>query len=251
MEVLVCRPEKDAYLLASRLSSLEIPAVSLPTIKISYKKLSQNIQNYTSLIFTSKYAVEGLLSQYAFDLLKNKRIYSVGASTAKLLKKYGFDNVVYPSVHGAQELVNLIYQSDISKESFAVLSGVAGNELLIEQISQFTICDKFEVYERVFEDTGVLLSTYQQFFFDKSPKIIVTTSIDVFKSLNRIFTKKNIPKDAIVTITSPKMLEFVNEQGFKNTLKLERFDNNYICEKILEFVEAKDVRRKKYSTAKK
>lgn len=46
------------------------------------------------------------------------------------------------------------------------------------------------------------------------------------------------------------MLKFVNQQGFKNTLKLEKLDNSYICQRILEFTEAKDVNRKKHPATK-
>lgn len=64
-----------------------------------------------------------------------------------------------------------------------------------------------------------------------NPDVIVTTSIDIFKSLNRIFGEIVAPRAAIVTITSPKMLKFVNEQGFENTLKLEKLDNKLYLSK--------------------
>ncbi|MDE4950967.1 uroporphyrinogen-III synthase, partial [Francisella tularensis subsp. holarctica] len=53
-----------------------------------------------------------------------------------------------------------------------------------------------------------------------------------------------------ITITRLKMLKFVNQQGFINTFKLEKLDNSYIFQRILEFTEAKDVNRKKHPATK-
>ncbi|WP_368076274.1 FAD-dependent oxidoreductase [Francisella tularensis] len=137
-----------------------------------------------------------------------------------------------------------------SREKFAIISGVSGNDLLLEELSKLTHCHKFETYLRVFIDLDELLDTYNKLFLHNQPDIIIATSLDVFKSLNRIFEKITTPKAATITITSLKMLKFVNQQGFKNTLKLEKLDNSYICQRILEFTEAKDVSRKKHPATK-
>ena len=249
MKILVCRPHDDAVNLTEQLCLNGLLSVSLPAIKIYYQKITKNVVNYTSLIFTSKYAVESLFDQYPADLFKNKKIYSVGASTAAVLKKYRFD-VIYPVKYGSQKLLNIILKNDISTDNFAIISGVSGNNLLFEELSKLTDCHKFETYLRVFIDLDELLYAYNKVFLYQQPDIIITTSLDVFKSLNRVFEKITTPKAAIITITSPKMLKFVNQQGFKNTLKLEKLDNNYICQRILEFTEAKDVSRKKQPTKK-
>ena len=249
MKVLVCRPQDDAVSLTEQLYLNGLLAVSLPTIKICYQKITKNVVDYTSLIFISKYAVESLFDQYPADLFKNKKIYSVGASTAAVLKKYRFD-AIYPVRHGSQELLNIILKDDISTDKFAIISGVSGNDLLLEELSKLTDCHKFETYSRVFIDLDELIDAYNKVFLYQQPDIIIATSLDVFKSLNRVFEKITTPKAATITITSPKMLKFVNQQGFKNTLKLEKLDNNYICQRILEFTEAKDVSRKKQPTTK-
>lgn len=249
MKILVCRPQDDAVSLTEKLCANGLLALSLPTIKICYQKITESALDYTSLVFTSKYAVESLFSQYPIDLFKNKKIYSVGASTASILKKYRFD-AIYPLSHGSQELLNIILQNDISTEKFAIISGVAGNNLLLEELSKLTQCHKFETYSRVFIDLDELVETYNKLFLHHQPDIIIATSLDVFKSLSRVFEKITTPKAATITITSPKMLKFVNQQGFKNTLKLEKLDNSYICQRILEFTEAKDVSRKKHPATK-
>ncbi|WP_395167053.1 uroporphyrinogen-III synthase [Francisella salimarina] len=247
MKILVCRPKDDADKLSQLLRSKGYTATSLPCINIDYIDVEGSVLSYTSYIFTSKYAVESLFAQYNPELFDGKKIYSVGQSTAKTLKKYGLD-AIYPYDHGSQELLKLILKEDVYDDSFAVISGVSGNELLVKEISQLTKCDKFETYRRVFESVAMLSQAYLKFIDDGiNPDIIVTTSIDIFKSLNRIFDEIVAPEAAIVTITSPKMLEFVNEQGFENTLSLERLDNDYICQKVREHIEAKNVTRKKYS----
>ncbi|APA83542.1 uroporphyrinogen-III synthase [Francisella tularensis] len=249
MKILVCRPQNDAVNLTEKLCANGLLAVSLPTIKICYQKITESVLDYTSLVFTSKYAVESLFSQYPIDLFKNKKIYSVGASTAAILEKYQLA-AIYPVRHGSQELLDIILNQDISKEKFAIISGVSGNDLLLEELSKLTQCHKFETYSRVFIDLDELVETYNKLFLHNQPDIIIVTSLDVFKSLNRIFEKITTPKAATITITSLKMLKFVNQQGFKNTLKLEKLDNSYICQRILEFTEAKDVSRKKHPATK-
>ena len=46
MEILVCRPEKDAKGLVELLNSQNHTAISLPVIKISYKDISEKIFQY-------------------------------------------------------------------------------------------------------------------------------------------------------------------------------------------------------------
>ena len=251
MEILVCRPEKDASDLVELFCSKGFTAKGLPTIKISYKNISEEIYQYSTIIFTSKYGVQGLFKLYSPKLFVGKKIYAVGASTASFLKTFGL-NAEYPHTkYNSQELLKLILQNDISKQDFAIVSGVGGNDLLVKELSKYTKCSKFEVYERVFEDVDYLCDRYLQSFSQKDPDVIAVTSLDVFKSLIRIFAKTSAPKDAIVTITSSKMLEFVNKQGFRNTLKLEKINNDYICRKILEITEvSRNVGNKKFSPAK-
>ena len=251
MEILVCRPENDAFDLAKLLNSKNHNAISLPTIRISYNYVSKEIYKYSSIIFTSKYAVQGLFEHYSPELFVDKKIYAVGASTASLLRNFGLDAKYPHTKYNSQELFKLISQDDMSQHSFAIVSGVGGNDFLLKELSKTTKCNKFEVYERVFEDIDYLSNKYRQFFLKKNPEVIVVTSLDVFISLIRTFAKTLAPKDAIVTITSSKMLEFVNKHGFKNTLELEKINNNYIYKKILEITEAsKNVSNKRFSSAK-
>jgi uroporphyrinogen-III synthase len=242
MRILICRPQKDATILYNLLNQKKIQAVTIPVIKILDISIKESFQNYDCLIFTSKYAVESLFKQYPYQLFADKKIYSIGLSTAKSLKEFGFEPI-YPKKHGSNELLKLILARDISKDKFAIVSGVDGNNLLSQELSKHTLCKKIEIYQREFEDIEVINNNYQKYFNDKSPDLIVTTSIDVFKSLNRIFAKTALPSDAIVTITSLKMLKFVNESGFENTLELDKLDNNYICKRIFDFIEAKNVTR--------
>ena len=89
------------------------------------------------------------------------------------------------------------------------------------------------MYERVLADKMLLQNAYAAEYSDVEPDLIVATSIDVFKSLIRIFEETPLPAKAKVTITSPKMLKFVLESGFNCTIELKQIDNNYISKQIL------------------
>ena len=247
MRVLVCRPLAAAKDLADKLLSKGISVSCLPTIHINFLKPLVCVDEFTSVIFTSKYAVEGLFAYNSPGLLKNKKIYSVGSSTAKLLEKYGIYSK-YPEKYNSEALFDLIQSTNIYDQKFLIVSGQLGNDFLLTNLSQVSSCKKLEVYRRSFENENNLVQQYLNFFKHADPDLIVTTSLDVFKALNRVFKKIQLPKHATVTITSTKMLEFVKGQGFEDILRLEQLNNDYICQRILELTEASDVATKKHST---
>ncbi|QIV96337.1 uroporphyrinogen-III synthase [Allofrancisella inopinata] len=239
MDILIARPYDDAKQLAELFKSSGLSVGILPSIKIVHKKINFKIENFTDFVFTSKYAVESLFSQYLPSNFMNKSIYSVGATTANHLAHFNL-NAKYPKEYNSKELFKLISKQGLSDRKFAIFSGVDGNEYLEKEINKHTTCQKFEIYQRAFESKETLYTKYLRLWGDKQPRFIITTSIDVFKSLNAIFEKIPIPKDSIVTITSTKMLKFVNSQGFSNTLKLEKLSNYCIYVKILQHIEAND-----------
>lgn len=244
MNVLVCRPKKDAQVLVDKLNDNQVKAFCLPTINIEFLEPQVNLDFFTDIIFTSKYAVEGIFKYITPALLKRKNIYSVGASTASLLSEYGLTSK-YPNKYNSESLLRLLDEYGVSDKKFLVVSGIAGNELLVSELSKKSPCHKLEVYKRVFKEQATLVARYADILKQAEPDIIVATSLDVFKSLVRVFEKIQLPEHAIVTITSSKMLEFVKEHGFSNTMKLDKLNNEYICQQILELIEAKHVDRKK------
>lgn len=233
MNILVCRPQKDAQDLVNKLTENQVKAFCLPTIDIEFLEPQVNLDFFTDIIFTSKYAVEGIFKYIVPTLLKDKSIYSVGASTASLLSEYGLSSK-HPNKYNSESLLKLINEHGFADKKFLVVSGVAGNELLVRELSKKSSCHKLEIYKRVFEEQTKLIAKYTDICKQAEPDIIVATSLDVFKSLVRVFEKIQLPEHAIITITSSKMLEFVNEQGFSNTMKLDKLNNEYICQRILE-----------------
>ena len=235
MSVLVCRPQKDSENLVTLLYKNGINTISIPTIDIVAKSNSININNYTDIIFTSKYAVE------YFDISANdfseKTIWAIGISTANELLKYSV-NASFPQKSNSKELFELITKDDVSNRKFLLLSGEGGSDFLIKELSKISSVDKVEVYKRVFQSQDVLTQSYKKFFLNNQPSIIITTSIDVFKAFNQIFEDENVvkPKNAFVTISGAKMLEYVSNNGFKNTLMMEKLDNAYICQQVCNFL---------------
>ncbi len=235
MSVLICRPQKDAESLAKLLYNNSINAICIPTIDIVAKSSSVCIDDYTDVIFTSKYAVEH------FDISTNdfaeKTVWAIGTSTANELLKYGI-NASFPQKSNSKELFELITKDDVSSRKFLLLSGESGSDFLIKELSKISLVDKIEVYKRVFRSEDVLMQDYKKLFLNNQPNIIITTSIDVFKALNRIFEDESVikPKNAFITISSAKMLEYVSNNGFKNTLMMEKLDNAYICQQVCDFL---------------
>ena len=130
-------------------------------------------------------------------------------------------------------LFSIIDKTPFIDKKFAIVSGVGGNTYLEDEISKHTATTKVTVYERVLVDKDYLQNAYTAEYNDAQPDLIVATSIDVFKSLIRIFEEMPLPTQAKVTVTSYKMQRFVSASGFKNILKLHKVDNDYICEQIL------------------
>ena len=238
MNILVCRPENDAIKLSELLNSGGYTSSVLSTITIRHKKISINLNDFTDVIFTSKHAVLSFMSQYPSSALHNKNIYSIGATTAQYLHQHNIQSV-YPDKSNSIELYQIIASNNLNDKNFAIMSGVSGNNFLVEEISKQNQCTKFECYQRVFVDEDVLVSNYSDLYNDLEPDIIVATSLDVFKSLNRVFDHISRPINAFITITSTKMLKFAIDAGFSRTISLDSISNENINLTILEHIEAK------------
>jgi uroporphyrinogen-III synthase len=232
MNVLICRPEEDAKGLIELLTDKGIKALALPTIEIKNIATPIELGEFTDFIFTSKHAVKSFFAQHDAKLLVDKKIYSIGAATAKELKSFEIDSQC-PDNHNSKALFSLIDKTPFIDKKFAIVSGVGGNTYLEDEISKHAAITKVTVYERVLVDKDYLQNAYTAEYNDAQPDLIVATSIDVFKSLIRIFEEMPLPTQAKVTVTSYKMQRFVSASGFKNILKLHKIDNDYICEQIL------------------
>lgn len=235
MSVLVCRPEDDGIFLAKSLAKQNITSFVLPTISIENISVNINTDVFTDLIFTSKYAVKNFFSQYSPSFFSNTSIYAVGASTASLIEGFGLQ-CKHPLKYDSYNLLELIKTVSTSDKQFAIVAGVGGNAYLVDELSKIASCQKLEVYKRSRISEKELLKSYSKHYQNTAPDIIVVTSIDIFRSLNRIFCKILAPYDSKITVTSSKMLELVKDSGFKNIVKLELLNNDYICEVIEKII---------------
>ena len=238
MKVLICRPKEDANGLIKLVADKGVKALALPTIEIKDIATAIEFDEFTDFIFTSKHAVKSFFSKYEAKLLDDKKIYSIGAATAEELKGFELDSQC-PDKHNSKALFGLIKEIPFRDKKFAIISGAGGNTYLEDEISKHTIAIKVTVYERVLVDKEFLQNAYMDEYNGAEPDLIVATSIDVFKSLIRIFKDMPLPIKAKITVTSYKMQRFVSANGFKNILKLHKLDNDYICEQILA-IRAKD-----------
>lgn len=232
MNVLICRPEEDAKALIELMADKGVKTLALPTIEIKDIVTVIELNEFTDFIFTSKHAVKSFFAQYDVKVLVDKNIYSIGAATAKELKSFDL-NSQCPDKHNSKALFNLIKKTPFVDKKFAIISGVGGNTYLEDEISKHAIATKIEIYERVLVDKELLQTAYVAEYKDAQPDLIVATSIDVFKSLIRVFEEIPLPIEAKVTVTSFKMQRFVSETGFKNILKLRKIDNDYISKQVL------------------
>ncbi|MGQ4002912.1 uroporphyrinogen-III synthase [Francisellaceae bacterium CB299] len=232
MNVLICRPKEDANELIDLVATKGVKALALPTIEIKDIATTIEISEFTDFIFTSKHAVKSFFAQHDAKLLADKKIYSIGTATAKELQSFGL-NSQCPDKHNSKALFSLIKKASFVDKKFAIISGVGGNTYLEDEIAKYTTATKVTVYERVLVNKEILQDAYTAEYSDAEPDLIVATSIDVFKSLIRIFEEAPLPAQAKVTITSPKMLKFVLENGFNRTLELKQIDNDYISKQIL------------------
>ena len=130
-------------------------------------------------------------------------------------------------------MFRLIKKTPFTDKKFAIISGVGGNTYLEDEVAKYTTATKVIVYERVLVDKELLQDAYTAEYSGAELDLIVATSIDVFKSLIRIFEETPLPTQAKVTVTSYKMQRFVSASGFKNIFKINNINNNYICEQIL------------------
>ena len=235
MKVLICRPAEDAKELIELIAMQKVEAFALPTIEIKDITMVVDLSKFTDFIFTSKHAVKSFFTQHDVKLFTDKNAYSIGAATAKELKSLGLDSQC-PDKHNSQELFKLIKKSSFDDKKFAIISGVGGSTYVEDEISKHTEVTKVTTYERVLVDQKSLQYTYVNEYQDTQPDLIVATSIDVFKSLIRIFKETPLPAQTKITITSPKMLKFVLSSGFNHVIELKQIDNNYISKKILESI---------------
>lgn len=235
MNILISRPKEDGELLAQSLESLGVSCFVLPTISIENITINIDICNYSDLIFTSKYAVKSFFSQYSADLLSGVNIYAVGASTASLVRGFGL-KCEYPREYNSNSLLKYIMSTKTTNRSFAIIAGVGGNPYLAEELAKVSKCTKLEFYKRNYIGTDKLLESYVEHYQDTTPDIIVTTSVDVFKSLNRIFGKILAPYGSKITVTSPKMLELVKDSGFTDVIELRQVDNKHIYQTVEKII---------------
>ncbi len=107
MNVLICRPKEDANELIDLVATKGVKALALPTIEIKDIATTTEISEFTDFIFTSKHAVKSFFTEHDAKLLADKKIYSIGAATAKELQSFGL-NSQCPDKHNSKALFGLI-----------------------------------------------------------------------------------------------------------------------------------------------
>ena len=234
-DIIICRPNHDAKQLAIIFQKNNISAIDIPTIKIEYLNFQIN-QRYTDLIFTSKYAVKSFFINHKIN--DNAKVWAVGKSTANELKKYNIKAFYPKNKYNSEHLYNLIAKKiDFSKSKLLIIKGEKGNNYLNEKIKQST---NIYTYKRIKITKNIFIEKYNNFFVNKVPKIVIVTSLDVFKYFVENISNENsfnlIKKHSYITITSKIMLDYANKLGFKNTIFLDKINNENIypiCKNIL------------------
>ncbi len=169
--------------------------IHFPTIKtvlLDFESIDP--KNYDILIFTSSKAVRYFFKKEDYKNYKKKLFIAVGDKTKKILKEYGFINVMVPQIQTAQGVVNLL------KEKYHLFKGKKilfprakkGRTEIIDKLNGDFFIYPLDIYDTVLnipQNTPVVKKLMEE----GEIKGVCFTSPSSFKNFCVIF-KDNIEK---------------------------------------------------------
>lgn len=214
MKILITRPEPDASTDAEHYRAQGHSVTVLPLLQIAPLELGPLTPSGSlllggeipSLIFISKNAVR----YFPVPLReKIKKVFAVGPGTAQLLQERGFQNVLSPSTQeGSEALLSLPELQNIKGQSFVIVRGTEGRELLADTLRvRGATVDYLLVYTaHPTELTPIQLIQLRQAY----DRIIITS----MRSLKRALAL-GISKHSELLVLSHKMVEVAAHQGWR------------------------------------
>jgi uroporphyrinogen-III synthase len=218
MKILITRSEPDAsidaeYYRAQGHSVTVLPLLQilpLPARPLTLSDSPLSGEGASSLIFISKNAVRYFpppLRERVRD--RGNRIFAVGPATAKLLEEHSLQSILHPSTHeGSEALLRLPELQDVEGQSFVIVRGTEGRELLADVLrTRGASVEHLPVYEaRPIELTPVQLIQLRQAY-----NMIVMTSMGTLKRAIAL----GISKQAEFLVLSEKMVEVAQHLGWR------------------------------------
>ncbi len=212
MRILITRPEPDASIDAEHYRAEGHSVTVLPLLNIVSSTSSSSllpageVSLLSSYIFISKNAVRYLPTSLREKI---KQVFAVGPSTAQLLQAQGFQNILAPSTHeGSEALLALSELQNIKGQSFVIVRGTKGRELLAD-----TLCARGASvhYLPVYTVDPVELTPAQLIQLRQPYDRIIITSMSTLKCALAL----GISKQAELLVLSRKMAEVAKHLGWR------------------------------------
>ncbi|MEO0260326.1 MAG: uroporphyrinogen-III synthase [candidate division WOR-3 bacterium] len=230
----ITRPLPDALEFSYKIESLGAKSIPLPLLK--FKKINLDIkdlkEDFDYIIFTSKRGIYALKENFSlketFEILKNKKIISIGPETAKEIEKIGFSSIV-PDEY-TQEGILKIFEKLENKNKRVLILRTEGRKILKENLEKMGFYVKeMKIYEMVKEEKKKidiflpLLKKVTDFVFT-SPRLF-----EIFLEIGENFLKNK----RIITIGKITG-SFIENKGFKVYLTPKKFITDEIIKDLIK-----------------
>ncbi len=218
--VLVTRPAHQAEELCALIEEQGWLAIRFPTIEIKFLEQIKfpQLNNYSTLIFTSRNSVDAAFQYWHLQDFKSKQVIAIGQATTTALHAQGMEQVILPNgISNSEQLLTIpeLQADKIKDENILILSGLGGRKLLQSKLSKSANrVDTLALYER-------LCPCYDKLkleqVWDTLPDALVLTSNEAAENLKKILNSTPYERSVneIPTIVmSQRSQDSVYQMGF-------------------------------------
>ena len=232
MHIIITRPREDSVQLIARLQKLGHAVTHLPVIKVEKLKTKKiNLQNYTSVIFTSSNAIK-FLNVDKFDA--RIKCYCVGRATELTAKQIGFVNT-FSSEGSVDSLIELIIRTSEAKSErqLYLSSEFISRDLDVDLIKEGFLVDRISNYttSAVQEIDNITLN----FLKKKKPDAIFIYSSRSAKNLFNLINKYsllNVVTHSNLMCISEKVLLVLKQIKWKKAFIFSPGEEEFLIDKI-------------------
>ncbi|MFW5447018.1 MAG: uroporphyrinogen-III synthase, partial [Methylophagaceae bacterium] len=139
LKVLVTRPEHQAHSLCEMIANAGGEVIAFPTLDIVPIDVGvfAGLDQQDMIIFVSRNAVMYFGGKYKNQLANDVTNIAVGASTAKCMKEYGFEQVLQARAPaGTESLLAMPELTDVDGKQILIVRGQNGRELLADTLTE-------------------------------------------------------------------------------------------------------------------
>ena len=232
MHIIITRPREDSVQLIARLQKLGHAVTHLPVIKVEKLKTKKiNLQNYTSVIFTSSNAIK-FLNVDKFDA--RIKCYCVGRATELTAKQIGFVNT-FSSEGSVDSLIELIIRTSEAKSErqLYLSSEFISRDLDVDLIKEGFSVDRISNYTT--SAVQEIDSTTLNFLKEKKPDAIFIYSSRSAKNLFNLINKYsllNVVTHSNLMCISEKVLLVLKQIKWKKAFIFSPGEEEFIIDKI-------------------